>query len=83
MQAGSAGLPQWAGAQMLAPRAGHWGRGASPGQVWGFGAILTRHSPTLHVCSVSSSFLSCLCFRNLAAPRRASRAACRAAETGR
>ena len=83
VQAGSAGLPPWAGAQLLAPRAGHWGRRASPGWVWGFGAILTRHSLTLHVCSVSSSLLSCLRFRNLAAPRRVSREACRAAETGR
>lgn len=72
-----------AGAQLPAPHAGHRGRGASPGCLWGFGAVLTRRSATLQVCSVSSSFRSRLRFRSLAAPRRASREACRAPETGR
>ena len=83
LQAGSDGLQQWAGAQPPAPHTGPWGQGACPGWVWGFGAILTRHSPTAHVCSLSSSCLSFLFFRNLVARSRVSREACRAAETGR
>lgn len=80
----------------LWPAAVARGKGYPPhtlGQGWqalpgpGFGSpravVLTRHLPTLCGCAVSSRFLSCFHLRSLAAPRRASREACRAAESGR
>ena len=84
MQAGGDGLQQRAGAQMPALHAGHCGQGPRPGWGWGFGAILTRHLPTAHVCSSSlSSLWSFQFFRNSVARSRAPQEACRAAETGR
>lgn len=64
VQAGGDGLQQWAGAQLPALHTGHWGQGACPGWACGFEAILTRRSLTAHGCSLSSSCLSFLFFRN-------------------